>query len=130
MPSYKSKNGTRFAYDEQLENQIVILRPEANADPDSDDPAQIQVMGKVDPSDLLEFAEFLFDKARYESVARLRISAGDVLLVRTGHLTESAMTQVENQVRQDILAPLGLTEKVTVVALDGALDLEVISREG
>lgn len=128
MPSYKAKNGTTFAYDESLEANIVMLLQPRDEVGDIDEEKPQQVSGQCDPSDLLEFAEFLFDKARYESVARLRVKAGDVLLVRTGRLTEQAMVRVEQQVKDGILAPMGLADKVTVVALDSAIDLEVVER--
>lgn len=128
MPSYTGKNGTTFAYDEKLQNIILLLKQPTDEVGDVDEQQPQQVVGKVDPGDLLEFAEFLFDKARYESVARLRVRAGDVLLVRTPGLASANMSRIEQQVREEILKPIGLEDKVAVVALDGALDLEVIER--
>lgn len=121
MEKYKAKNGSTFAFDPELQAPILMIEEGAEG--------EASTVSKVDASDLLEFAEFLFNKARYESVARLRISAGDVLLIRTlPGLSEAQLVKVEKGVRNSILAPLGLEDKVTVVSLDGALDLEVVER--
>lgn len=121
MQKFKGKNGTTFAFDPELTVPILIIEEGKEN--------EASTVIKLDASDLLEFAEFLFNKARYESVARLRISAGDVLLVRTAPgLNETQLIKVEDGVRNSILKPLGLADTVQVVSLDGALDIEVVER--
>ena len=119
MEKFKADNGTNYAYDPELKAPILVI--------EKIEDGETKVV-KLDASDLLQFAEHLFNKGRYESVAKLRIRAGDVLLIRTPQgLNQHQLERIEAGVVNSILKPLNLAEKVEVVTLDGALDLEVIS---
>lgn len=122
MEKFIGKNGTLFAFDPKLEVPILLIEGGQDAE-------TATKVTQFDASDLLEFAEFLFDKGKYESVARLRIKAGDVVLVRTAPgLSIEQLHKVEASVKKDILEPLGLADSVAVVSLDGGLDIEVVER--
>lgn len=123
MEQFRAANGTRFGYDPELKAPILIIE-----DPETEDSAS--KVTKLDAADILEFAEMLFNKGKYESIAKLIIRAGDVLLIRTPpNLAQQALDRIEASVIKGILEPLKLVGKVEVVTLDGALDIEVVSRD-
>jgi hypothetical protein len=123
MEKFKGDNGTYYSYDPELKAPILVIEQTDG----TDSPTKTT---KLDAADLLQFAEFLFNQGRYESVAKLVIKAGDVLLVRTPpNLSGDHLQRIERGVIDNILTPLRLADKVEVVTLDGALDIEVVSRE-
>lgn len=116
MPTLTTKKGTIFNYPEGIEGELAVVQ-------------KGQSLIKLDTADVLELAEHLFEKARYETVIRLRIQEGDVLLVRTPPISESTAKNLEKQIVQGIIKPMNLEGKVQVAVLDGSLELEVISQD-
>ena len=121
MEKFKGPNGTIFSYDPNLEAPILAIEQ-------GDEENAPKKVTKLDAADLLQFAEHVFNQHRFEGIAKLVIKAGDVLLIRTPpNIPYERLERIEQGVIDKILKPLGLADRVEVVTLDGALDLEVVS---
>ncbi len=123
MGTFKGTNGTEFKYSDGITDEPIVIVQTNDNDAVKATP--------VDANDLLEFADDIFQKAHYESVARMRIKKGDVVIVRTQpNMSSDALNHIEKAVTKQLLEPLGYTtDDVAVVVLDGSLDIELAERD-
>jgi hypothetical protein len=116
-----TKDGTIFNVDEKNpEADIAVITSTAEGN---------KFAAAIPSAALLEFAEAMFEAARYETVIRMRVQAGDVIILRVPYSTTAKNAErVEQEFRKRVLEPLHLENKVALCTLSNDIDVEVVGK--